>query len=69
MKLKDILSHKIVGNAMSDQKLMDEIDAFVADESNSMIDRRKALKKLDDVMGVDQGLPSEQEVLDYLRDR
>jgi hypothetical protein len=66
--LQSLLKSKIVGNAMSDRRLMDDLHDFIADDSNSMLERRKALQKLDAVMGEEGGLPSAQEVQEYLDD-
>lgn len=66
MNIQEIQAAPIVGNAMSDEKLMDAIHEFVIDESNSMDDRCLALQKLDQVMGVETGLPTDDEVRDYV---
>ncbi len=66
-ELEKILSSGIKGNAYHDRDLMQRIHNFVADKSNPMEDRIKALKKLDDVMGVQGTKVTANDVESYLR--
>ena len=52
-KLQTILDAPIAGNAYHDGKLMNRIHAFVMSD-NAMSDKIAALKKLDQVMGMEQ---------------
>lgn len=66
MKIEQILSHPIVGNAYSDGELLHKIHQFVLDENNTTEDKLKALHRLDQVMGVDTDYPTEKDLNEYL---
>ncbi len=53
MRLRQILSHPIYGNAYHDRELMDAIETYVCDMRTSREGKLAALRKLDDVMGLE----------------
>ncbi len=68
MNIQQIEQHRIIGNAHSDQPLMNAIDAFIADDTNPMNERIRACIKLDQVMGI-ECVVTEADVHDYMANR
>lgn len=68
--VKKALSTKIVGNAMSDRKLMDMLHDIIMNSDGLFFDndRIAAIKKLDQVMGVEQSNYSMKDVEDYVEE-
>jgi len=65
-ELKKILDWPITGSGEKDGELMQAIHDFVANKNNPNRARRMALKKLDDVMGVDNPTITDKDIEDYL---
>lgn len=65
MTITEIEQHEIVGNAYHDGELMASIDKFVK-QGNPIDEKIRALRKLDQVMGIDSGEITEQDVRDYI---
>jgi len=51
--IEKIIAWQIVGNAHHDRELFDAIHDFVMSPDNPMVDKIKAIEKLDATMGVD----------------
>jgi len=57
----------IAGNAFSDSGLMDAINRFVLCKGNSICEKIRALRKLDQVMGIDTAV-TEEDVREYIEE-
>ena len=66
-QINNIESRHIVGNAYIDSDLMREIHLFILDERTPMPFKIRALKKLDQVMGVESDV-AEADVFAYIRE-
>lgn len=63
----DIAGANYTGNAYNDGELMQKIHCFLMDKRNSMEDKMRALAKLDEIMGVDQGEVTPRDVQLYIQ--
>lgn len=52
--IEQILNADVMGNAYHDQSLMDSIHAYVMSDSTTRLNKKLALRKLDEVMGLDK---------------
>jgi hypothetical protein len=69
MRLRDILKAKPVGNAYSDEALLDAIDKYIVNPRTAMADKVKAAAKMDEVMGLDSPADPEYSIRVYLATR
>ena len=67
MTIKEIQNLAIVGDANSDQHIFNECHTFVMDDNNSMKDKIKALKKIDETMGIGSE-PTAADVETYIKE-
>jgi hypothetical protein len=63
----DIEKSKYTGNTYNDGELMQKIHCFIMDPKNSMEDKMRALAKLDEIMGVDNGMVTPRDVQLYMQ--
>lgn len=53
MTFADLMAAKMYGNHHADRALLDALDTFIRNPSNSTADRAACIRRLDDVMGFD----------------
>lgn len=68
MNIQELKAKTIIGNAMSDACLLEDIHCFIVDTDNTLADRLAAMRRLDEVMGVDCPYPTEEELVQYMEE-
>jgi hypothetical protein len=64
MTLQEMIDHSVVGNFVSDAALWSALEEFISDDTNSMEDRKTALRKVDSILGEEVEV-GEKDVLEY----